>query len=114
MWRIELGTDEQTGLEADRSFNRGISRTTNNGICSVDFEHECAAGTTPVEEIPGWRGRSAHPQGSRPDGEQSDQRWYSRLCAGACTAELSRLRADAGRRSPARAAWFGSLTRNTA
>ena len=65
MWRIELGTDEQTGLEADRSFNRGISRTTNNGICSVDFEHECAADATSVEEIPGWRlidsGRDENP-----------------------------------------------------
>jgi hypothetical protein len=48
MWRIELGTDEQAGLEANRSINRGISGTAHYDISGIDFERECASGAAPI------------------------------------------------------------------
>ncbi len=37
--RIELGTDEQAGFEADRSADRGFSGTAHNGFRSIVFRH---------------------------------------------------------------------------
>jgi hypothetical protein len=59
MRRIELGTDEQAGLEADRSVDRGIGGTAHNGISSIIFKHQRTADAAPAEEIPGWWWRSA-------------------------------------------------------
>ena len=41
--RIELGTDEQAGLEADRGFDRGISGPAYNRLSGIGLERECAA-----------------------------------------------------------------------